>query len=78
MIQNSILYSEWYVPWNVSLLSAQGICHANVLTTVLFYDKLPTESYDIDAVIASFLRKLQQIITYLFTPWNMLEQQRAE
>jgi hypothetical protein len=30
-------------PQNVNLLSALGTCHANVLTTVLFYDKLPTK-----------------------------------
>jgi hypothetical protein len=28
---------------NVNLLSALGRCHANVLTTVLFYDKLSTK-----------------------------------
>jgi hypothetical protein len=44
-------------------LSAQGICHADVLTTVLFYDKLLTESFMTSMQsIASFLRKLLQII----------------
>jgi hypothetical protein len=38
------------------LLSALGICHANVLTTVLLYKTM----YNIKAVIASFLLKLQQ------------------
>jgi hypothetical protein len=30
-------------PQNINLLSALGTCHANVFTTILFYDKLSTK-----------------------------------
>jgi hypothetical protein len=36
---------ESYPSQNVNLLSALGMCHADVLTTILLYDKLCTKSY---------------------------------
>jgi hypothetical protein len=69
---------ERYVVQNVSLLSAQGICHANVLTTVPFYDELSTKSYMISIqpsprVSENCNKSFLYRELYRFTPRNMLQ-----
>jgi hypothetical protein len=53
-----------YLPHNINLLNILGTCHANVLTTVVFCDKLSTKSC-ITVVKTHWQRQVPMVCSYI-------------